>query len=161
MRVNREFVCPTLIRCFISVGRNHPISYFENGSTPADKGATELAIYTWPDATLFELAELVREKVELSRTKVMIGGSRAFPALGFSLVYPDKTGIFCIKTGGVAEAGGPDEKRTLHELGWEQGDYLDVAVFDTTRPRGPPPAPNDRRRDGGGGGGGGGGGRRR
>jgi hypothetical protein len=53
MHVNRETLCPTLVRVFVSVGRNHPAAYYEGGATPAEKGSTELALYTWPDATLF------------------------------------------------------------------------------------------------------------
>lgn len=155
-------MCPTLVPTFVQVGRNHTASAYAGGSTPAESaaGSTELAIYTWPDATLFELADLVRDKVEVARTKVMVDGQKQFPALGFSLVYPDRNGDFCVKTGGVAEANNPDERRTLQELGWEPGDCLDVAIFDTDKPKGGGGGgPRDRRREGGGAGGGGGGGR--
>ncbi|KAF8783003.1 Histone deacetylase complex subunit SAP18 like protein [Argiope bruennichi] len=49
--------CPLLLRVFLNNGRHHSLSEFVRGNVPPN----ELQIYTWLDATLKELTNLVKE----------------------------------------------------------------------------------------------------
>jgi len=53
--------------------------------------------------------------------------------LSFAFVYPDKSGRMVLKEVGVCFSVGkrdanPDDSKTLDELHFEIGDYLDVAI---------------------------------
>lgn len=51
-------VCPLLLRVFTRRGGHHRLEEFaRRGHEPED----EVAMYTWPDATLRELSDLVKE----------------------------------------------------------------------------------------------------
>jgi hypothetical protein len=84
-------------------------------------------IYTWPDATLGELADLVRA--------VPPARDRPGARLSFSLVYPDRNGKATLRPIGTVFAkpvsrGGEDERKTLHSVRFQTGDYLDVGILD-------------------------------
>lgn len=71
-------ICPFLLRVFVSsTGQHHKIAEYHKGNTPAN----ELQIYTWKDATLHELTQLVKEVNPEARRK----GTK----FSFALVYPD------------------------------------------------------------------------
>lgn len=71
-------VCPFLLRVFVSSsGQHHKVSEYHKGNTPSN----ELQIYTWKDATLHELTQLVKEVNPETRRK----GTK----FSFALVYPD------------------------------------------------------------------------
>ncbi|KAH8979365.1 Sin3 associated polypeptide p18-domain-containing protein [Lactarius hatsudake] len=55
--VDREKTAPFLIRAFVKTGSFHRISQFEDGPVPI---ADELQIFTWKDATLYELLTTIR-----------------------------------------------------------------------------------------------------
>ena len=66
--VDREKTCPLLLRVFTSKDRHHRPDDFGRNQTPAN----ELQVYTWMDATLKEITNLVKEVHPESRKKGMI-----------------------------------------------------------------------------------------
>nr|CAI5848326.1 unnamed protein product [Callosobruchus analis] len=64
--VDRQKICPFLLRVFVSNnGYHHKPSEYNKGNTPQN----ELQIYTWKDATLHELTQLVKEVNPEARRK--------------------------------------------------------------------------------------------
>lgn len=89
------------------------------GKEPRD----EVQIYTWKDATLRELTDLVKEVAPEAR--------RRNAKLSFALVYPDRHGRFVLREVGKTFSFGNgrlDDSLALAELGFQIGDYLDVAI---------------------------------
>lgn len=65
----------------LQFGGHHRLEdYARRGAEPKD----EVQVYTWPDATLRELTDLVKEVQPAAR--------RSTARLDFALVYPDKRG---------------------------------------------------------------------
>ncbi|RAL46247.1 hypothetical protein DM860_016680 [Cuscuta australis] len=120
--VDREKTCPLLLRVFTKVGGHHTESDFAvRGKVPKD----EVQIYTWMDASLRELTDLVKEVVPEARKRDAV--------LSFSFVYPAKTGRYIVKhvgeTHSIPSVRRPDSgHQTLSDLKFEIGDYLDVAI---------------------------------
>ncbi|KAI8114574.1 hypothetical protein M9434_002695 [Picochlorum sp. BPE23] len=93
----------------------------------------EFRMYTWKDATLKELYELVQKTVKDER------GDEELPDQGFdmtdattmsfSLVYPDSRGRLVMRSIGKV-SGSADEKEskeeTLQDVGFQIGDIVDV-----------------------------------
>merc|ERR1711935_1065254 len=75
--VDREKTCPLLLRVFTSKDRHHRPDDFGRNQTPAN----ELQVYTWMDATLKEITNLVKEVHPESRKKGMI--------FDFAICYQD------------------------------------------------------------------------
>lgn len=87
-------MCPFLLRVFVKPGSHHRYlqicnashslfridDYAIRGKEPAD----EIQIYTWKDATLRELSDLIKDVNEDAR--------RPSARLSFSIVYPDERG---------------------------------------------------------------------
>lgn len=99
----------------------------------------ELDIYTWKDATLKELSELVKQVVPQAKAR----NAR----LGFSLAYPDKRGRYLLREVGMTFNGrrSPDENKTLDSARFDIGDYLTVEIFpDEGRGQRGPDRPHDR-----------------
>lgn len=120
--VDREKTCPLLLRVFTKTGGHHTVEDFAiRGKEPKD----EVQIYTWRDATLRELTDLVKEVAPAAR--------RREARLSFAFVYPDRRGRNVIRMVGVTHASGGrrggDENRTLAELSFQTGDFLDVAIY--------------------------------
>ncbi|KAM7472137.1 hypothetical protein LguiA_010320 [Lonicera macranthoides] len=121
--VDREKTCPLLLRVFTKVGGHHVDGEFQvRGKEPKD----EVQIYTWMDATLRELTDLVKEVAPEAR--------RRDAMLSFAFVYPSKTGRFVVKEVGrtLSYPNGrrPDDgSKALGDLSFEIGDYLDVAIM--------------------------------
>ncbi|XP_050377530.1 histone deacetylase complex subunit SAP18-like [Argentina anserina] len=121
--VDREKTCPLLLRVFTKNGGHHTQQDFaERGKEPKD----EVQIYTWKDATLRELTDLVKEIAPSAR--------RRNAQLSFAFVYPDKGGRFVLKKVGMTHAHGNmgrriDDIKSLNELRFQIGDYLDVAIL--------------------------------
>jgi hypothetical protein len=97
--VDRERTCPFLIRVFVRQGdHSSPRDFYGMDGVPCDDGVTELHFYTWEDANLLELAELVRERLEDARTRrhYKDGAHGAtikhFPDQHFVMIYPDREG---------------------------------------------------------------------
>ncbi|GFH28444.1 uncharacterized protein HaLaN_26935 [Haematococcus lacustris] len=58
-QVDREKTCPLLLRVFTRNGGHHKLDEFAvRGKEPSG----EIQIYTWMDATLRELSDLIKEK---------------------------------------------------------------------------------------------------
>ena len=95
-RLDRERACPFLLPVFVRLGdHSPPRAYHGTDGVPSDAHVSEMHIYTWEDATLLELAELVRERIEDVRTKRAFRGEQGgkrFPDQHFCLVYPDREG---------------------------------------------------------------------
>jgi histone deacetylase complex subunit SAP18 len=117
--VDREKTCPLLLRVFVKEGQHHAVQEYK-GALPAED---ELQMYTWHDATLRELAELIQEV----RPEAKGGRVR----LTFSFVYPDHKGNNVMRRVGAVHGAkpGPDDHKTLHLLSFQTGDYLDVAIM--------------------------------
>ncbi|CAL9105348.1 unnamed protein product [Musa acuminata var. zebrina] len=114
--------CPLLLRVFTKVGGHHPAEDFAvRGKEPKD----EVQIYTWKDATLRELTDLVKEVSQEARKRDA--------KLSFAFVYPDKNGRFVVRPVGMTYSHGNgrrlDDAKTLAELGFQIGDYLSVAIL--------------------------------
>ncbi|OAY49265.1 histone deacetylase complex subunit SAP18 [Manihot esculenta] len=119
--VDREKTCPLLLRVFTKIGSHHSKEDFAvRGKEPKD----EVQIYTWKDATLRELTDLVKE--------VAPAATRRDARLSFAFVYPDKNGRFVVREVGKTYSnrnGKLDDGKALAELGFQIGDYLDVAIL--------------------------------
>lgn len=113
-------ICPFLLRVFVSSsGTHHKASEYSKGNTPQN----ELQIYTWKDATLHELTQLVKEVNPEARRK----GTK----FNFAFVYPDnRQPIYRLRDVGSTMTGikGPDDLKTLAQLRLNIGDYMDIAV---------------------------------
>lgn len=112
-----------LLRVFTKIGGHHADGDFAvRGKEPKD----EVQIYTWMDATLRELTDLVKEVAPEARRRDAI--------LSFAFVYPDKRGRFVVREVGKTFSQ-PNGRRLDHgskalgELNFQIGDYLDVAIL--------------------------------
>ena len=116
-RINREEVCPFLVRVFVGKEHNRLTDYAED---KVPEG--EIQVYTWEDETMRDLVELVKQGKPETRGAVGI--------FSLSRVFMDRHGVFDIKE--VARvhstSEGPDDHRVLGEIGFEVGDFLDVAL---------------------------------
>ncbi|KAF8413083.1 hypothetical protein HHK36_001059 [Tetracentron sinense] len=106
----------------IKIGGHHTKEDFVvRGKEPKD----EVQIYTWKDATLRELTDLVKEVAPAAR--------RRDAKLSFAFVYPDKNGRYVVRQVGMTHSYGngrrQDDSKALAELSFQIGDYLDVAIL--------------------------------
>uniref|UniRef100_A0A5B6ZDV8 18 kDa Sin3-associated polypeptide n=1 Tax=Davidia involucrata TaxID=16924 RepID=A0A5B6ZDV8_DAVIN len=121
--VDREKTCPLLLRVFTKIGGHHSDADFAvRGKEPKD----EVQIYTWKDATLRELTDLVKEVAPEARRRDAL--------LSFAFVYPDKHGRFVVREVGrtfsYPNGRRPDSgSKSLAESSFQIGDYLDVAIL--------------------------------
>ncbi|XP_021748732.1 histone deacetylase complex subunit SAP18-like [Chenopodium quinoa] len=119
--VGREKTCPFLLRVFTKVGSHHSREDFAGrGQLPKN----EFQIYTWKDATLQELTDLVKEVTPAARRKDA--------RLSFAFVFPGKQGHVVVRPVGKTFSYGNreiDDGKALAQLGLQIGDYLDVAIF--------------------------------
>ena len=124
--VDREKMTPFLIRVFVHRGSHLSDSdYRDPSSLPSDKG--QIHIHTWMDATLFELKSLLAEVVPMLKHPY-----NEFE-LSFALVYPDRKGRMVVKQVGKVSheqtmLNNNDYKKTLKDLKFEIGDFLDVSI---------------------------------
>ncbi|KAJ8443822.1 hypothetical protein Cgig2_017303 [Carnegiea gigantea] len=119
--VDREKTCPLLLRVFTKIGGHHTQEDFAvRGKEPKD----EVQIYTWKDATLRELTDLVKEVSPAAR--------RRDAKLSFAVVYPDKNGRMQVRKVGETFSNPSkrrlDDNKALAELNFQIGDYLDVSI---------------------------------
>ncbi|OXA65122.1 histone deacetylase complex subunit SAP18 [Folsomia candida] len=124
-KIDREKTCPLLLRVFCSTGRHNSPMDYTNGNTPAN----ELQIYTWLDATLKEIAGLVKE--------VNPDARRHGTVFDFSLVYPDKYRGYRSRPVSTIVSGqkNPDDNKTLTQIRFTIGDYLDISITPPSRSR--------------------------
>mmetsp|Transcript_15618 Transcript_15618/g.21942 ORF Transcript_15618/g.21942 Transcript_15618/m.21942 type:complete len:132 (+) Transcript_15618:58-453(+) len=112
---------PLLLRVFINQGELHKNEDFaERGKEPE----CEVQIYTWKDATLKEMTDLIKGVKSTAR--------RREARLEFAFVYPDKRGKNVVRKVGTtySRRRAPDDRRTLEDLKFETGDFLAVAIHD-------------------------------
>ncbi|KAK9827892.1 hypothetical protein WJX74_008041 [Apatococcus lobatus] len=118
--IDREKTCPLLLRVFPAINGHHRLDDYQ---TRGQEPAGEVQVYTWPDATLRELTDLVKEvKSEARRTTAKFE---------FAFVYPDRRGRNVLRQVGATHSTRPsdDDLKTLRELNFQTGDFLDVAIF--------------------------------
>ncbi|XVF52780.1 hypothetical protein PTKIN_Ptkin05aG0046300 [Pterospermum kingtungense] len=120
--IDREKTCPLLLRVFTKIGSHHSEEDFAvRGKEPKD----EVQIYTWKDANLRELTDLVKEVAPEAR--------RRNAKLSFAFVYPDKRGRFVLRQVGMTNSYGNgrrlDDTKALADLSFQVGDFLDVAIL--------------------------------
>jgi len=129
--IDREKVCPLLLRIFCASGRHNPITDYARGSTPMN----ELQIYTWMDCTLRELVALIKD--------VNVDSRKKGTEFKFSVVAPHpRNPRFVMNDVGVLINGsrGLEDTKTLATCKFEVGDYIDVAII--------PPSPGGGFRNG-------------
>lgn len=125
--IDREKVCPLLLRVFPKTGSHYEPEDFEGdpaevppaGREPKD----EVQMYTWQDATLRELCDLVKEVYSPAR--------KPSARLSFALIYPDSRGRKVLRQIGVVHSTrtGQDDAVALRDVNFETGDFLSVAVY--------------------------------
>jgi len=122
--VDREKTCPLLLRVYTKRDGFHKPEEFEPRRRETLQ-RDETLIYTWKDATLRELTDLVKQVDKAATFK----GAR----VSLAFVYPDKSGHMVQREVGQCfcdeRRTGPDDAKTLDELHFETGDYLDAAIF--------------------------------
>ncbi|GAN08235.1 conserved hypothetical protein [Mucor ambiguus] len=118
--VDREKDCPFLLRIFYRNGGHNLNNQYTVDSVPSD----ELSIYTWKNATLEEIAQLIEHVIPEARDPDA--------RLAFRLVYLDseRARYSSRDIGRVVPANPTDDhSKTLDECKFFIGDYLDVAIF--------------------------------
>ncbi|KAL0582477.1 hypothetical protein ABG067_007653 [Albugo candida] len=86
--------------------------------------AHELHIYTWPDATLREIADLIHDSTEEARKPNI--------RMGFSIVFSDHRGRYIMRKAGWVYTNrrkSIEEDKTLAQIGFQPGDFLDIALL--------------------------------
>ncbi|KAI0284868.1 Sin3 associated polypeptide p18-domain-containing protein [Russula brevipes] len=145
--VDREKTAPFLIRAFVKVGSFHRLAQFQDGPLPV---ADELQIFTWKDATLFELLTTIRNSAPSTleyrhpharysfRTIYADAGNRGqFALKDLGVVYSRDTlgdlgtveQLLDDDTAAQDNAARQKDARTLDELRFVPGDYLCVSVM--------------------------------
>ncbi|KAF4675313.1 Histone deacetylase complex subunit sap18 [Perkinsus chesapeaki] len=129
--IDRAQTCPFLLRVFYRMGSHHHDDDFaRQDQLPVDE---ELQVYTWPDASLREISDLIEDILPESRSRTK--------KLSFRLIYPDRSGRFVMaRIGEVynSHEAFPDG-RTLAEVKFQPGDFLDVAILDNEKLTAPLP----------------------
>ncbi|KAK3819799.1 MAG: Sin3 associated polypeptide p18-domain-containing protein [Benniella sp.] len=86
--IDREKLCPFLLRMYYSRGQHHRVDAFSPTSTPPQ--SSELRLYTWKNATLGEIASLVKQAIPDLVSQAGTGAQ-----LSFRHIYLDiNKGIF-------------------------------------------------------------------
>merc|ERR1712115_218022 len=173
--IDREKVCPLLLRVFCANSRHNNLSDYNRGKVPPN----ELQIYTWMDASLKELTSLVREVNPESRKKgTYFDFAIISPSMDRRAQFSNNGSVnhYQSRDIGTTVSGtkGMDDNKTLSQARFVIGDYIDIAITPPNPGGGRPhrldrmggdhPRDRDHRggdRGGGGGGGGGFGDRRR
>jgi histone deacetylase complex subunit SAP18 len=117
--INREKICPFLVRVYFKVGDFNNLDDFNAGIFPKQR---ELYIYTWMDASLREITMLIKDTIEACQDKETV--------LNYSFVFPDTKGKLIRKEVGYVYANKfcNDESKTLQQLKFTIGDYIDISI---------------------------------
>ena len=117
--VNRENICPFLLKVYYKENEFNSLEDLNNCIFPNNR---ELHIYTWMDASLRELTMLIKEAVEIANKRDAV--------LNFSFLFPDSKGKLQRKEIGSVHGNkkNADDVKTLHQLRFTIGDYLDVNI---------------------------------
>ncbi|KAJ8655948.1 hypothetical protein O0I10_008388 [Lichtheimia ornata] len=119
--IDREKECPFLLRIFTRVGGHHANHEYTIDSVPS---TDELQLYTWMNATLEELAQLIQE--------VVPDAQHPDARVAFRLIYLDsqRATYRSRDIGRVVNAkANNDQQKTLDDCRFFIGDYLDVAIY--------------------------------
>jgi len=117
--VDREKTCPLLLRVFTTKGNHHRPDDFSRNQTPSN----ELQVYTWMDASLKEITNLVKEVHPESRKKGTI--------FDFAICYQDnRLQRYRVKEIGQTVSGkkSSDDSVTLKSSKFQIGDFMDIAI---------------------------------
>ncbi|KAF8571130.1 hypothetical protein P879_01641 [Paragonimus westermani] len=117
--INREKTCPLLLRMFYSSVKHNSVMEYSRGRTPNN----ELQVYTWLDATLRELASLVKQVNPEARKRGTV--------FDFALVSPDlRSPVYRMRELGVVCAGSPSDadRIMLKDCQFTIGDMIDIAI---------------------------------
>ena len=120
--VDREKVCPFLLRIFYKINSYNSLNLFKEAPFPS-----ELNIYTWEDADLEELATFIH--IALKNT--VLG---AYDYYKFSRIFYDEKGtllrdeIGCVVINNKYSKLNINNKKTLKEIGFQIGDYFDINI---------------------------------
>jgi len=113
-------MCPLLLRVFPQKESHRKLDEFvSRGQEPKP----ELRMYTWMDATLKELYDLVQD--------VHPDAQGVSTRLSFALIYPDRQGRNVMRQIGTVQGDqrGRDDDETLQDVGFQIGDFLSVAIY--------------------------------
>ena len=115
--INRKITCPFLIRVFFHENEYNSLDEYRNGKLPSN----ELNIHTWMDATLRELTNLIQGILKMDKKCIY----------KYSLVFVDSKGFPKRKEVGeiYLNKNTPLELKTLNELHFIIGDYLDINIY--------------------------------
>uniref|UniRef100_A0AAV1TQN0 Histone deacetylase complex subunit SAP18 n=1 Tax=Peronospora matthiolae TaxID=2874970 RepID=A0AAV1TQN0_9STRA len=123
LAIDREKHCPFLLRVFFSKGAHNKAEAFEAlDDTPL---ANELHIYTWPDATLREMADLVQDSYTDARKLNM--------RLSICVVSETRDGRVLMRKVGFVNSSRrrcADGFKTLASVRFAPGDLLDIALVE-------------------------------
>ncbi|KAF0436898.1 Sin3 associated polypeptide p18-domain-containing protein [Gigaspora rosea] len=127
--VDRENTVPFLLRMFWQQGAHHRPEDYTPDHLPTEN---EIQLYTWKDATLKEIANLIKE--------VNFESTRSNARISFKLVYIDNLrGKYAFKDLGTVYnmTSTSDDDINLDDARFVIGDFLDVGVFHGVPPRVP------------------------
>ncbi|GAM23431.1 hypothetical protein SAMD00019534_066060 [Acytostelium subglobosum LB1] len=118
--INRERVCPLLLRVFLKMNAFHSASEFKSRTSLPE--SDEIKLYTWRNATLKEISELIKE--------VNVPARHRDSKMTFAFVSPDSHGVYKLSAPlGCVHAikKGDDDQKTLDSLNFNF-QYLAVNV---------------------------------
>jgi histone deacetylase complex subunit SAP18 len=107
------------------MNRHNPThEYKTSDCSPPLFPQNELQLYTWSDATLRELTDLLKSTVGEAR-------NNKNARLEFTVVALDQNTKYASRDVGKVSLSrnGPDDEKTLSDLRFDIGDFLDVAIF--------------------------------
>ncbi|CAI5724356.1 unnamed protein product [Hyaloperonospora brassicae] len=121
--IDREKHCPFLLRVFFSKGAHNRAEAFEAlDDTPI---ANELHIYTWPDATLREMADLVQDSY--------VDAQKPNMRLSICVVSETRDGRLLMRKVGYVNSSRrrcADDNKSLASVRFRPGDLLDIALVE-------------------------------
>ncbi|KAI9142259.1 Sin3 associated polypeptide p18-domain-containing protein [Paraphysoderma sedebokerense] len=123
-RVDRETMCPFLLRCFVRVGGHHRPEEFSVEHVPEQD---QVQLHTWHDTTLRELTQLLT-----TQSPSMFSSINPKTALSFRIFYVDTLSArFHMRDIGLVTvtSNGPDDEKTLEMANFGIGEYIDVCVL--------------------------------
>ncbi|KAG4301819.1 hypothetical protein PCANB_002078 [Pneumocystis canis] len=123
--IDRKKTTPFLLRLFYKIGGFHSIDEFHPESQPI---ADEVQIYTWKDAKLHELAQLLAKAIPNNKNT----------RFSFRLIFNDhyKERYQTRDIGQVSLfSKGLEANRTLQDIHFVIGDWIDVAVNSDEGPK--------------------------
>ncbi|EMR11051.1 hypothetical protein PNEG_00650 [Pneumocystis murina B123] len=123
--IDRQKTTPFLLRIFCKIGGFHSIEEFQPESQPV---ADEVQIYTWKDASLYELAQLLAKAIPNNNST----------RFSFRLIYNDnyKEKYLTKDIGHVLLfSRGLEANKTLDDVRFVIGDWIDVAINNDEGPK--------------------------